>query len=51
MRTLRDKNLTLKELLNFDNAFYSEREDTSITVDGSINVYDLLMSTVGNLPR
>ncbi|HBC93746.1 MAG TPA: hypothetical protein DCZ10_12850 [Pelotomaculum sp.] len=50
MRTLRDKNLTLKELLNLDNSFYSEREDTNITVDGSINVYDLLMSTLGSLP-
>lgn len=51
LRTLRDKNLTLKELLNLANAFYAEREDKSITVDGSINVYDLLMSTVGNLPQ
>jgi len=51
MRTLRDKNITLKELLNLANALYSEQENKNIMVDGSIRVYDLLMSTVGNLPK
>ena len=51
MRSLRDQNITLKELLNLANALYSEQENKNITVDGSIKVYDLLMSTVGNLPK
>lgn len=53
MRTLRDKNLTLRDLLDRANEGYTmvEIEDKSfIKVDPNLNVYDLLMNTLGKLP-
>jgi hypothetical protein len=52
MRTLRDNNLTLKELLNIENNISSLKQTgTKIMADGSINVYDLLMSMVKRIPQ
>lgn len=53
MRTLRDKNLTLRDLLDQANEGYTmvEIEDKSfIKVDPNLNIYDLLMDTLGKLP-
>ncbi len=51
MRMLRDSELTLTQLINLNDIYYLESEKSSyITVDGSANIYNLLMSSLGNLP-
>jgi hypothetical protein len=54
MRTLRDKQYTLEDILTLGKVEYNTATDgdesRTIEVDASFNLYDLLISTVGKLP-
>ncbi len=51
MRTLKNQNITIKDLLDLGNNYYSELTDTKLTVNGATNVYELLINATRSPDR